>query len=607
MYEKRGLMALTRRLISALCMVAVLLTACRTLQPSVGTEIEPTSTPALPAVASTDTLQLLFWQAPTNLNPHLAQSATDRAAFRITYEPLASHDSEGNLVPFLAAEIPTLENGGVATDGKSVTWKLRSDVRWSDGEPFTADDVLFTYEFITDPAMGAKTRGTYGAVEGIDVINSTTLRIRFKDVNPAWATPFVGINGMIMPRHVFDGYNPSNPEEQAANLVPVGTGPYRVIAPGIKPQEVLLVGTQIVETNKLVFETNSYYRDLDRLAFGTIVIRGGGTVREAARSVLVSGSVDFTPNLQLLDSMTLESLANEGSAGQVLTLFGPYVERILINQTDPNQATRDGERSSLQYPHPFFSDLRVRQALAYAIDRDRIALLYGPAGRATPNMLVSPAGFASPHTSYAFDIEQAARLLDQAGWRDTDGDGIRDKNGVKMSVLYQTTAANRERQNTQAIVKEDLESLGIEVILKLIDSSIFLGSDPDNPNTRYHFYADLEQFATGNLSPDPGPYMEWWTCDQIAQKSNNWTGRNIERWCNPDFDALYHASTTEMNPERRRDLFIQMNDMIINEVVLIPIGHRATLSGIGNDIEGVELTPWDAETWQIHDWRRASP
>jgi peptide/nickel transport system substrate-binding protein len=152
-----------------------------------------------------------------------------------------------------------------------------------------------------------------------------------------------------------------------------------------------------------------------------------------------------------------------------------------------------------------------------------------------------------------------------------------------------------------------LESIGVEVDLEIIDSSIFFGSDPDNPKTRYHFYADLEEFATGNLSPDPGPYMQWWTCDQMAQKENNWTGRNIERWCNEAYDALYDQSTVEMDPERRRDLFIEMNDMIIENVVLIPIGHRAQLFGVSNEIEGVALTPWDAETWLIKDWRRVSP
>lgn len=188
------------------------------------------STPA-PAVANrrvNDTLTILYWQAPTVLNPHMAQAAKDRAACRITYEPLASYDRNGNLVPFLAAEIPSLENGGVAADGKSVTWKLKQRVRWSDGEPFTAADVLFTYRFATDPAIRAPTSGSYSAIQTVEATDDYTVCVRFKDVNPAWAQPFVVVMGMILPEHAFAGY--SNPLEAPVNTLPVGTGPYRAVS-----------------------------------------------------------------------------------------------------------------------------------------------------------------------------------------------------------------------------------------------------------------------------------------------------------------------------------------------------------------------------------------
>jgi peptide/nickel transport system substrate-binding protein len=151
-------------------------------------------------------LNLLYWQAPTTLNPHLTTATKDWAACRITYEPLASYDKDGKLIPFLAAEIPTLENGGVAADGKSVTWKLKPNVLWSDGKPFTANDVLFTYQFITDPDTDAQTTSTYDAIERVEVIDDLTIKLHFKDVNPAWSLPFVGTRGMILPRHAFEGY-----------------------------------------------------------------------------------------------------------------------------------------------------------------------------------------------------------------------------------------------------------------------------------------------------------------------------------------------------------------------------------------------------------------
>jgi peptide/nickel transport system substrate-binding protein len=572
----------------------------------------PAPLPVTPTPAggrgSGDTLVLLYWQAPTILNPHLAPAAKDRAACRITYEPLASYDREGNLVPFLAAEVPSLANGGVAADGKSVTWKLKQGVRWSDGEPFTGSDVLFTYEFATNPANHATTAGAYGGIKSIELPDPHTVRINFNEVTPAWALPFVGVNGMILPRHAFAAY--ADPLQAPVNKLPIGTGPYRAVSS--KPQEVLLLGHELLETNKTVFEPNPYFRDPAKPYFSQVVLKGGGTVGEAARSVFQVGDVDFTHNLQLMNPPDLARLQEAsaaqgaGAKGRLVSHFGALVERILLNRTDPNQATEDGERSSVRFPNPYFTDQRVRQAFSYAINRDAIAQIYGPAGRATANMLVSPAIFASPNTHYEYNLDKARAALDEAGWHDTNGDGVRERDGQRLSVTYQTSV-NSERQRVQELVKRDLEAIGVEVKLRIIDSSVFLGNDPNNPGTRDHFYADMEQFTTGSLSPDPGPYMKWWTCAEIAQKANNWSGRDIERWCNPAYDALYQQSAREMDPERRRRLFIQMNDMLIDDIVMIPIGHRAEVFGVSNTLLGVDLTPWDAETWNIQDWRRAAP
>ncbi|MGH6890752.1 MAG: ABC transporter substrate-binding protein, partial [Dongiaceae bacterium] len=230
--------------------------------------------------------------------------------------------------------------------------------------------------------------------------------------------------------------------------------------------------------------------------------------------------------------------------------------------------------------------------------------LYGRTGRVTSNILVAPSLFNSPNTTYAFDLQKAAAILDQDGWADSDNDGVRDKNGVQLSVLFQTTV-NPVRQQTQDIIKHDLESIGVLVENKMIDSSIFLGSGNDNPNTRRHFYADLEEFAYGNKSPDPGAYMRGWTCAEAAQQANAWSGLNWSRYCNPAFDTLYEASSTEMDPDKRRQLFVQMNDLLIADAAVVPMVHWADVSGLGKDIEGFTPTAWDSETWNIADWRRA--
>lgn len=558
----------------------------------------PTTAPSTNGPGAGDTLRILIWQAPTTINPHLAPGQKDQIASRITYEPLASYNAEGEMIPFLAAKIPSLENGGVAADGKSVTWTLKQGIKWSDGEPFTADDVLFTYEYLTNPAVGASTVSEYDAVKRVEVMDDHTVKINFKDVNPAWSLPFVGIKGMIIPRHIFKDYNGSNAPDAPVNLAPVGTGPYRVIE--FKKEDVLIIGEDAVNTIKIIYEPNPYFREADKLFFSRVEVQGGGDAKAAAQAVQ-DGLVDFAFGLQV-DNNLLEQIEGAGK-GKVVKLSGAVVERIMINFTDPHRATTEGEQASVQFPHPFFNDKKVRQALALAIDREAIAKLYGPTGEATANLLVSPPTYASPNTYYKFDLDKAAALLNEAGWVDSDGDGIRDKEGVKLSVVFQTSV-NEVRQKTQEIIKAALEKIGFKVELKFIDSSIFFSSDVENTNTRSHFYADLEEFATDNKSPDPGAYMTLWVCDQAAQKANNWGKPNISRYCNPTFDDLYRQSLTELNPEKRRQLIVQMNELLSEDVAVIPLIHRADTSGISNSLEGFEPTPWDREVWNIKDWRR---
>jgi peptide/nickel transport system substrate-binding protein len=540
------------------------------------------------SAAADDTLRLLYWQAPTILNPHFSSGFKDSEASRITLEPLASFDAEGNMVLFLAAEEPTLENGGVSEDGRTVTWKLKEGILWSDGTPFTAEDVAFTYEFIANPEVASNTAGTYETIESVEALDDTTVQITFTEPNPAWYLVFTGTQGMVLPKHMFEAYNGANGREAPANTMPVGTGPYRVV--DFTPGDVV------------VYEANPNYRDADSLAFSRVELKGGGDATSAARAVLQTGDVDYAYNLQV-EANVLEQLA-QGGQGKVVANFGSLIERIVLNFTDPNQATADGEVSSVEFDHPYLSDPQVREALALAVDRDTIAeQLYGPTGQATANFLVAPEPFRSPNTEFTYDLEQAAALLDAAGWTDTNGNGTRDKDGQEMEMVFQTSV-NPVRQKTQEIVKQSLEQIGIEVELKSTDASVYFSGDPASRETLERFQADIQMFTTGNTNPDPGSYMKTYTCDEITQKANDWTKTNYSRYCNPEYDALWQQSTRELDPEVREELFIQMNDMLIEESAVIPLVHRADAVGVGNRLTGISLTPWDLGTWNIAEWRR---
>lgn len=558
-----------------------------------------TSAQAVADRGTCGTLRLLFWQAPTTTNPHLSIGIKDLSASRLVYEPLASFDAEGELIPLLAAEIPSLDNGGVAADGRSVTWKLKAGVKWADGKPFTADDVLFTFEYASDTDVGATSKATYRSVDKVEVIDELTIRVHFKDVTPAWALPFVGVNGMIIPRHLFGDYAGVNAPAAPANLLGVGTGAYRVVE--FVEEDILIIGDDVVSTVKIVYEPNPFFREPDNPCFGEVVLQGGGDALTAAKAVLRDGVVDYGYNLQV-PVATLQAYEAKGK-GILIAPPTAKTERIMINFTDPNRATSEGEYSSIEFPHPFLTDKNVRHAISLAIDRKAVTDLYGKSGRIATNILISPARYNSPNTTWEYNLEKAAEILDQAGWIDKDGDGVREKGGVRLSMVFQTSV-NSVRQKTQEIIKNALESIGFEVELKIIDASIFFGPVKDNTNTRRHFYADIEEFTFNNKSPDPGAYFRAWTCESIAQKSNNWSAANWSRYCNPEFDLLYEQSRTELDPQKRRRLIVQMNDLLINDFAVIPMVERSSAFGISNSLDGIDPTPWDVDVWNIKDWRR---
>jgi peptide/nickel transport system substrate-binding protein len=594
-----------------LATAAVVLAACGSSDATpVPTASSGTSSAAASAEASTTaspagqrgtggTLTLFYWEAPTILNPHLSPGTKDLSASRITYEPLAAFSAKGDLIPFLAAEIPTLENGDVAADGTSVTWKLKPGIKWSDGEPFTADDVRFTWQYATNPDVGATSASAFAEVADVQVVDPTTVKVVFKSRNPAWSIPFTGPLGMIIPKHVFEPYNGKNAADAPANLKPVGTGPYRVVS--FSNEDVLVVGGQAVKTTKTIYEANPYYRDPDKPFFAKVELQGGGGDAVVASQAIETGAVDFAWNLQVDDAETAKIAA--AGKGQVLQPLGAFVERIMLNFSDPNKATADGERSSTKFPNPILADRNVRLAIAQAVDRSAIEPLYGTGGEPTDTLLVSPESFRSDHPAPAYDLEAAKRLLDDAGWKDHDGDGIRDKNGVPLKLTYQTSI-NPVRQQTQAIVQKALRSIGVDVQLKNIDAGVFFGPVDNTTDTRRQFYADLEEFAFSNKSPDPAAYMQAWTCDSIAQKANNWSKPNWSRYCDPAFDTLYQQAQAEIDPARREALFKQMNDKLVDDGAVIPLIHEADVSGASDSLVGLDISPWDLEVWNIADWTR---
>jgi peptide/nickel transport system substrate-binding protein len=532
-------------------------------------------------------LKVLWWQAPTLLNPHFATGTKDQDGSRIFYEPLASFDPEGNLFAVLAAEVPSVQNGGVSKDGRSVTWKLKKGVTWHDGKPFTAADVVFNWEFVKDPKTAARTIGAYTDIEKIDVLDSHTVRLVFKKPVPFWANAFCGVNGMIIPKHLFEPYMGEKSREAPNNLKPVGTGAFKFV--DFKPGDIVRG------------EINQSYHIPNRPFFDSIEMKGGGDAVSAARAVMQTGEYDYAWNMQVEDEILKRF--EQGGRGKADIVTTGNIEHIQCNQTDPWTEV-DGERSSVKAKHPFLTDPAVRQALSMLVDRASVQeQIYGRTALTTANFLNAPAPFVSKNNRWEFNVDKANQILEAAGWK-KGADGIRAKDGKKLKMVYQTSI-NAPRQKTQQIVKQACAKAGIEIEIKSVTASVFFSSDPANLDTYPHFATDLQMYTVTETVPDPQDFMLQFTPWEIASKENKWQGRNIVRWQSEEFGKLHKAAEAEVDPVKRAALFIQMNDMVIKNVVVIPVAWRPRVSAVSNKLK-LTQSGWDSDFWQLPFWYRES-
>jgi peptide/nickel transport system substrate-binding protein len=528
-------------------------------------------------------LRLLLWQGPTLLNPHFATGTKDEEGCNIFYESLARWDADGNLQPVLAAEIPSRENGSLPADGKSVVWKLKKGVNWHDGQPFTADDVLFNWQYAIDPAAAAVTVGSYLDVLRIEKIDSHTVRVVFKEPSPFW--PGIYSTVQMIPKHLFAAYGGTKSRDAPANLKPVGTGPYKFV--DFKPGD-LVRGT-----------INTDYHVANKPHFDTVELKGGGDAVSAARAVLQTGEYDFAWNL-LVEDEVLKRMEN-GGKGRVVFAASGSTEAIYLNYADPGTEV-DGERSAPGTRHPFFQDTALRQAMGLLIDRQGVQdYIYGRAGVATPNFVNNPQRFRGNSLKFEFNVDKANALLDGAGYK-RGSDGVREKNGKKLRFLFQTST-NASRQKTQAIVKQACQKAGIELELKTISASVFFSSDVGNPDTYGKFYADIQMYNVAQGRPDPARHLQRFVSWEISSKANKWLGVNLLRWKNDEYDKLYREADGELDPVKRAAQCIRMNDIVCRDGYLIPLLYRPSVSGLANKLQA-PLSGWALDLSSLRDWYR---
>ncbi|PVA12099.1 peptide ABC transporter [Pelagivirga sediminicola] len=535
-------------------------------------------------------LRLYYWQAPSTLNPYLSGGVKDVEAASLIVEPLARLDPDGQMVPWLVQSIPTLENGGVAPDLRSITWRLKPGLTWSDGSPVTSADIRFTLEYCTAPGSGCAQQAKFRDVAAVDTPGPLTAVLRFDSPKPHPYGPFVGPQTPLLQAAQFaECIGPRAASCTAANFAPIGTGPFRAVQ--FRPGDAAL------------FEMNPHYRVDDQPAFASVLLKGGGNANSAARTVLETGEFDYAWNLQLSPDV-LAAMAASGK-GRVVTAFSTLVERLAFNLREP-APTPSTLRQAAPLPHPAMSDPDVRRALAMALDRElMVEIGYGAAGRVTCNILPGPRIYASRENDgcAAQDIARAQAILQNAGWTDDNGDGVRERQGKQLRFVFQTST-NAVRQDFQLLAKEWWRQIGVQTELRNIDASVFFSSDASSPDTLQRFGAHIQMYAGASDGPDPEAYLSGWACKNIPDRDNGWQGQNVGAWCDPAYDRLLDKLAVTAGLEERAELARTLNDMLVQNHVVVPLVDRARISAHSAALEGVRMNAWDSELWNVAEWHR---
>jgi len=525
---------------------------------------EATAEPVTEEPARGGSVRIALYQEPSILNPYLIKQGAATRVMITILEGLLSIDPEGNYYPVLAEEVPTIANGGVSADGLEVTHHLRPDILWSDGETVKADDVVFTWNAVMNSDNQVITRSGYDKIESIEAIDDVTVVVRFSE----YYAPYLTLFEYVLPEHVLGDAPDMNSAD--FNRSPVGTGPFMV--------------EEWVPGDYIILIPNPFYREvgkpyLDQLIFKIV------PSRETGVSMLKTGEVE------VMWDLVADQIPQIEEEDHLNLWVSPSIniERLILNLA-----------------HPALGDIKVRQAINAAIDKQQIvdAFLFGQ-GKLINSPI--PIGWAADDSIPLsdFDPTVANELLDEAGWFDSDGDGIREKDGVVLQLTIMSTSGNSLRERIEQVLQAELKTVGIDLQINNVASSVLFGSwADDSPRATGNF--DMMLYATGpKIDPD-AHLFSYFHSSQIPSDENGGKGANYSHYSNPEVDAALDAARSNPDLDIRRSEYNKVAGLIAEDLPHIMLYARLSINVFNTNVTGYTVNAWQNLTWDTQTWNLIS-